>query len=87
MPFNWNEKIKDKRIRVIIPAVILFIMLIVCIGVYESKIKSVGLNGVQFDTGIDTTKVINKINNGIEIGTMNGDILKDSAVKHVYNSK
>ena len=78
---NWNEQFKDKTIKKLGIIAFIFIISVIVIGLYESKIKRVG--PLEFDTNSDSARSFNKNdtisnteinvdkNNGTIIGTQN----------------
>lgn len=73
---------------VIIILVVLFAAILV-LGVTTNLIDEVWpvkFHHEQKEQKIDSPKLENKSGDEIKIQTMNGDILKDSSVKNVYNN-
>ena len=84
---DGNKPIKSKIVRNIIIIITVILVVAFIIGVTTNKISEIP--GIKFNTEKeDTLKVKNKtIDNteGIYIEKMNGDVIKDSAVKNEYN--
>lgn len=86
MKVDLNKKFEfESSTFRILSVVIVFTILVVFIYfINAGKIKNIGIvNFADSTSKSKDTGINNHINNGIEIGTMNGDIIKDSATKNV----
>ena len=86
MQINLNEKIKSKLIRSIGIVLLTVVCILVTVGIFTKRVKNLG--PIEFNTSSDTSKDPNNNyneNNGIKIEHMEGDIIKDSAIKNEYN--
>ncbi len=86
---DWNKPIKSKTVRYISIALIVLLVIFAFIGIFTDKLDSVGFDAIKFhheQKKIDTRKIEKKSGDDIQIQNMNGDIIKDSATKNVYNN-
>lgn len=79
--FNLNNFLKDKTMRILFTLIVLIIVATIIYLSLNGKHNKLPLN---IETNIPEQKHIINERNDIKIGTVEGDVLTDSATKNVY---
>jgi hypothetical protein len=85
---NSDKPIRSSTIKYILVGICIIVVFLLVVGLFTKKLDNVGPVKFHHEQKADSTKLnppkIENNSNGIQIQTMNGDIIKDSATKNVY---